>query len=367
MGYHENNKRPYYEDEIIDLPFLLNAPRVLSEIEFNRKMPRSSYPQYFETFLKRKITDIFQKYSASQWFKDRYLQINNSKNNLEAEKVGASFSKALVIRNISATMPFAKVIERVLILCPKVHILTTQGGYDQNFCKTLYIPFKDCNGAEIALESLKKEFNVQILDLEHDVSSENTLATLNQAKAILKELQKYEKAPEIDISEPSVDSYSKVLRENFNFCLICCEKFDNPIECALACKMHSKKDFSVRNLDILGFPKKLDEINFSFCAFEDYYSRTPENNFDCRLCDKTFSSREHAITHISNKHNDVSTVVAEKEENFRMFLEHIDFFLFDLALGTSTKTEPYYAKASLEDSTIIYDLPCTFSGEITFD
>ncbi|KAM0681540.1 hypothetical protein GINT2_000053 [Glugoides intestinalis] len=367
MRYNENNKRPYCEDEFIDLPFLLNAPRVLSELEFTRITPLLSYSQYFEIFLKRKIADIFQKYSSSQWFKDRYLNPSSLKNNLENKAGDFSFNKALVIRNISANMPFSKVIERVLILCPEVQVQTSQAGHEQAFNKTLYIPFQECKDPEMALESLKKEFNVQIIDLEAGSINENILATMSQAKSILRELEKYEKSPQVDIKEASIESYSKILGEKFNFCLTCCKKFDNPIERVICCKTHSRKDFSARNLDILGFPKNLDKIKFSFSAFEEHYLCTTENNFDCRHCEKVFSAYEHVITHISNKHADVARVVAEKEENFSVFLSNIDFFLFELALGIDIKTAPYYAKASLEEDTIVYDLPCIFSGEIRFD
>ncbi|ELA42744.1 uncharacterized protein VICG_00059 [Vittaforma corneae ATCC 50505] len=372
---HKPGKRRYYENEIVDLPFLLNAPRILTENEFKRKLPDASYSQYFDYFLKRKTLDIFLKYSNAQWFKDRYL---NDSVEYSSPKDIQNFtqkqaSKFIQIKNISGHVPLSEVVAKVKSIIPTSEILVSQNGSENNFTRNMFVVGNGF-GQELAIDNLRALFDVDIADISGKEVTNFSMANLDQAQRIFEELLKYENkdcitenlANEVR-SKKDIDTYAKVLREDFYFCIDCCKKFDNWVDMVLSCSKHSQNDFCSRKFDILGHPKNIYLIKQSTESFERYYSKTQEKNYMCNQCEKTFLSVEFVTNHLRNKHKDIVSRIMESNSKLFRFLDRIDFFMFEMIFGTDQKSVPYYGICNVREGAVVYDIPCVFSGEIKFD
>lgn len=368
--YHSRKpeKQRYYEDEIIDLPFLLNASQVLSEAEFKLKMPAASYSQYFETFLRRKVSDLFTRSFNSAWFKERYL------GDKPVRKLYSGNAQEFVhIKNVLRSTPFSEMQAKIKAVIPECEIFTSQNGEADNFTRCFFVVSNEPI-TEDSIRALREFSEARIVKISNRKITDLHLASLEQARALLEELWKYDKNAHACVSEAQIDEirrqtdsavYTDFLREKFYFCLNCCRKFDNPFEMILECSAHSTSDFLPRRFEILCYPKNIDAISRPLENFEKWYSRTQEKNYMCNQCEKIFSSSALVTDHLKNKHENIVQGIEENNAMFEIFLDNLDFFVFEQIFGTRSKMVPYYARCKMrEGDAIVYDLPMVFSGDI---
>ena len=267
------NKRRHYDEEVIDLPYLLNASRILSEKEFERKLPTGSYSQYFEHYLQRKI--IYNGDSK------KFIQISN---------IPESYSISEICEKLSAVEPSAK-------------LLISQNGLDNGFKKNVVI-IGDGFDPELAIKSINTPFSTTIIDFSNFKIVTFNMARFDQIKNVFEALLKYERGSNITDdaidyvkSSNNADVYVDFLRDAFYFCTNCCKKFDNQFEMLTKCKNHTQNDYCERTHDILGYLKNIDATKQFFESIEEHYTKTLESNLICKICKKTFTCMEYFNKH----------------------------------------------------------------------
>lgn len=363
MDSNFRNKRRYFEseEEVIDMPYLINALRVLSFKELKRLFPKASYPEYYNTFLKRRIQDIFKTYLNSQWFQDRFITNKNTCYYINPD------SKVIHIKNISSSASIDDVMETIRKIMPEEHkISISQNNIDKKFTRDIYISLNDEVEIKNKYDQLTAYFDANIVEMTNMKAKDFSTVTEDQRRILFMELIKYEK-PLFEIAEDNTDFSAEMFRRAFNFCLTCGRKFDCNLAMLQNCSTHTESDFCPRNIDILARPKEISQISESRDILKSYYTKTIDMNFKCHECPKTFDSTEHITNHLKNKHEEVVISKLTENNNLETFIKKIDFLIFELALGTYEKTVPSYGITNIKDDTVIYDIPCIFSGEISFE
>lgn len=364
MFNNEIRKRRYYDDsQVIDLPCLLNYNRILSKKEFERKLPTTSYSQYYNIYLQRKSVDIFELYSNEQWFKDRYL--TNQKQDIYT----GNFKKIIEVKNWESSKPISDVIADLKAIVPTAKILINQNKKIDEFNRSIFIVSDDFE-PESVIDNIKVSFDANIVDLSDNQIPNLNLANIDQMKILFEELLKYSKKENIDeeiiksarsINDPNI--FSDFMKKYFYFCTNCCKKFDNQFQMLISCKNHSERHFCERNYDILSFPKNINIIKNPLKAIEEYGSKTKEENLMCNTCKKVFSSSDSFISHLIRKHVDIVSEITGNSSLYITFINNIDFFAFELIFGTEDCSVPEYGKVNIHDQQVVYDLPCIFTGE----
>jgi len=367
---YEPAKRKYQEAEgIVDLPYLINAPRALSETELKRKFPNTTYSQYIESFFRRRVQSLFSSFCNTQWFKDRYFTEE------EHSVYHGQISRCIRLSGVSGSSRLADVVRSVKTHVPTATVLVSDGKQEDDFERTLFVVGEDLN-LEEAVDALKDTFEVDIVDLSGTKIVNHNAPGLPQIKKVFEELIKYERRRAVHVkdediarvvSTDTVECYSSFLRENFYFCTECCRKFDNQVEMLLNCANHTERSFCGRNYEILGYPKGVEQLKRTTETLGSHYSLTREQNYICKHCSKTFSSVEFVVTHLKNKHENITRHIPENSELMMGFLDRIDFFMFGLIFGTNVRSVPYYGACEVKENAVVYDMPGVFSGEMTLE
>lgn len=360
---YEPRKRSYEENSVVDMPFLINAPRALSETELKRKFPVATYSHYMDSFLRRRTRAVFVENSSAQWFKDRYFNCE------EFDIYTGNVGKCIKLSGISASTPISDVICNVKTSFPTAKVLVSQGNRAVGFKRTIFV-VDDKITPEDALPILKGSFDAEIIDVSQLKIDSSNIADYTVIKNLFEELLKYERrrAPHITdelisqtFSTNDVNCYSNFLRDNFYFCTYCCKKYDNQVEMHLRCSKHTPDDFCQRRNEILAYPKNFENAKKGIATLNSYYKITQEQNYMCKKCEKTFATVEFVETHIRNKHEEVAL---PNNDLMIEFLDNIDFFMFDIIFGTNERSVPHYGVCDANSDAVVYDIPCVFSGNI---
>lgn len=367
---YEPTKRRYYETEsVIDLPYLINAPRALSESEFKRRLPTSPYAQYMESFFRRRVQSLFPSLCTAQWFKDRYF--SDEEYNVCCERVG----RCIQLSGVSADKPLSELITNVKTGVPTATVLVSDGRQERDFKRTLFVVGEDLV-PEDAIGVLQGSFDASIVDVSGVEIVSSSTGTHSQIKGLFREVVRYErrKFPHVTdddiekvVSTDTVECYTEFLRDKFYFCTSCCRKFDNQVEMLLNCSRHTQNDFCARNYDILSYPKSIEQLKNTIETLASHYSKTQQQNYMCKHCVKTFSNEEFVVTHLKTKHGNITQYINESNELMSLFLDRIDFFMFGIIFGTNVKSVPHYGTPVVGEHAVVYDIPCVFSGEIRLD
>lgn len=368
-------KRRHHDDGVVDLPFLLNAGKMLTEKEFICRMPSSLYADYVERFLKRKIIDTFEKYAQQQWFRDRYLG-----EGIPDSQVPFSSNKFVMLRNLGSDIPAESLANEFQCISGVARVYVSQNDCTRGFARDLYLNLSQDTEPESVMSCIEQDYDPAPLDLDTMPITEHYLASLPQLEnvyAALCQLNNFDESSMLDTffshkerkPEKTIQSYTEILRDVFNFCSTCCKQYDNKCAMVFHCSRHTKQDFCSRVLDLFGCSKDFPyaKIALSGAGLEKLTARTPEGNFKCRRCSKAFSSMEFVNAHLASRHNESLESINRTQSQFDQFLSRIDFFILDMVQGTVDRVVPSYAVTTVANSAVVYDMPKVFSGDIAFD
>lgn len=359
-----NYKRKQCDEEDappIDLPFLVNQRRAISEQEFKLCLPQLSYEQYINIFFKRRIGDMLKEYKDKDWFINRYL--NTEKQDFNGQ-LNDNIDEVIAVKDIYFDF---KIKDTVAAIKNVENVLISQNGKFSNFTVDFYIIPKSKNTINEIIEALKTVFDTkaEIINLSELTVKENAPCTSRQLQRIFTELCNLsdvdEKSVKDEVSGESAKDlisnaeYLKILRSKFNFCAVCCNQYDNPIQMKIACSTHG--NFSERSLDLLGYPKNFEAFFGKNQDLSKFYSTTPEMNFRCNKCNKVFRSVDCVTLHITKKHDE-----SGGDETMNTFLKNIDLFFISLCLGTDDYRVPSFFKSPINERSVIYDMPLIYSG-----
>lgn len=361
-----NFKRNKFESEElkIDIPYLINQERALSEKEFKLCLPHLSYEQYFQAFLKRRIVDLFNEYKTADWFKNRYLtQIKQPKKSTD------DLSNVIVIHSLAPTQQSFDFLTNSQNI---KKYFTSQNNKNQGFTLDVYIIPNSQDVTEEIISSAKNltYLNIEQINLSDTQFLSKIFCTSEQLSKIflflchLYDLDDNEVKKEfLDSEFVSISNYLTILQEKFNFCPVCCKQYDNNIAMLEQLNRHDPNEISERNLDILGYSKNFKSF-ISICQNqEQLYTKTLEKNFKCNKCDKIFETVDFVSQHIQRKHQEVSKNSNSCDLEMNNFLKNIDCFFICMCLGIEDNTQPNFFKTLFPSTSVVYDMPAIFSGK----
>lgn len=328
----------------IDIFFLLNENKILTETELQRLLPKENYQEYIKGFYRRRFIDIFNKNYDFSWFVQRYL--NNKR---EFKIWNFQFNNYyFLIKGIEFEEDLNKLIGLVgyvnhYVFTPEDLKLTIilEMETDREVYDDIYSVFKV---SSIFFTPLKiNEFAVQ-----SPKESDNY---------ILKILTEFYKVKLLDANNP--------LQEMFLFCNICNIQYSSSIEmahkCGKGCLPDNRRKELLKNFKDFSFMK---DIQIDFICKSNII-KFEENVYKCAYCEKKFESVEFINLHYQKRHSDEIALREKKYEDFKKFIDNLDLLIFYLAEG-SLESKPWFAKLS-DDNKVIYDMNHVFSGEIVFD
>lgn len=360
-------KRSYldHEDFRIDIPYLINQNRILSEKEFHISLPEMPYEEYFNTFLKRKIADLFHEHRNSEWFKNRYLKQEKS---IEITK--ENLNCVIVARNISPTENTLNSLTNL----DKIKIfLTSQNSKAKNFSIDLFIIPNLKFSVDSIIDSLT-ELNItgaQQIDLSNVPFKSMIFCTSAQLKKIFTLFCNLYNLDENAVLEEFSNSgltpllkYLEILQKKFNFDPSSCKQFDNNIALLDHYNQFESCDISERNLEILGYSAIYKNVLLSENLQQDkMYTETLQKNFKCNKCEKIFETEEFITQHIQKKHQEINCSFSREDPEMNHFLENLDCFFLSLGLGIEDSTVPTFFESNCVKNSVVYDMPSIFSGE----
>lgn len=367
-------KRRHHEDWHVDLPFLLNAESMLTEEEFLCKMPSQSYTNYMGRFLRRRVVDVFERNVHRQWFRDRYLRESNS----DIQPSFAS-SKFILLRDIAGDAPIESLASELQCISGVVGVYASQNDGARGFTRDMYLNLSPGIDPESVVVHMEQGYSPVMFDMAVDIA-ENYLASLSQLEsvyAVLCHLNNFDENSMFDsffmqgekTTEKSVQSYTEILRNVFNFCTTCCRQYDNRCAMVFHCSKHTVQNFCSRALDLLGCTRDFPYTDISPCEGEQerLVSRTPEGRFRCIRCAEIFLSMELVTSHLASRHKELWESIGREHSSFTRFLGRIDPFILTMIQGYTDRVTPPYATVTTDKSTVVYDMPEIFSGDIVFD
>lgn len=373
----QNRKRRYYEegeDVFIDLPFLINSEKILTEKEFKEAIHNYDYASYFVKFLKRRATTCFDLYSTSQWFKDRYLKD-------KTDSVLQDGTLFVIVKNIPSNLSEDDLIDQFSKLENISGVYLSRINISDFKSKNIFLLITDAEKIQSTIENLSLKHEVEKIDISEINIKENynipqktlhcifnnlcSISNLEPEKICENFFKKYSKYNSI-----TTESLTALLRDTFNFCPVCCKQYDSKVEMLVNCSNHDEKKFCARSLTIFSYSCDYQSLKSSIQSKDETQKmilNTPENTYKCKKCSKIFSSLGYICTHINSKHwSDLMDY--EKASILKcLFVGRLDFFMLDLLCGTQDGIPPSYARPQSSNSSnqVVYDAPSIFSGNIT--
>jgi hypothetical protein len=364
------SKRQHNEiEEIIDVPFLLKQERILSEKEFKVSIiGKMTYNEYFNKFLFKRAEMMFEEYKEADWFKDRYIS-GVPYNQQHVHSVG----NAIVARNLIYNEKLKNFLQS---LTEAKAFFISQNDKKYNFTIDLYVIPNDASQDQIC-DKLLKEFDCKtdLIDLAKCIvpanSNQLNQITDQQIKAMFEELCKLEDVDEKAVTDEYVekngksypltkDDFLNIFKTKFNFCPVCCKKFDNPIEMNEKCVKHG--GLCSRSIDIFCYLNNIEILsNFqSSEKLKEFYAKTSQLTFKCLKCDKIFGNEEQIKNHMMKKHDSFDS---SEYSGLIVFLKNFDFFSMNMCLGMDEKCAPTFFKNPIDNNCVVYDMPTLFSGK----
>lgn len=375
----DNKKRRYYEDEetFIDLPYLLNAEKVLTEREFTSRIRNFDYDNYFSRFLKKKISAFFEKHHKSQWFKDRFIKEKTNNTPIQSPVF-------VILENVPAICPLAELTSKFLEISGVANVYFSRINVPDYKFRSVFLNLDESSDtASILNDPAVSSYSAKVMDIRSVEIRENyqipqkllqnifnnicSLSSLDPQSTLSHFL-----AESDAFSSASTESLTAALRLLFYFCPVCCKQYDSQCEMAINCSEHNEKAICQRSLDILGHNfdyQSVRSINQDRDGIKRFVVSTPENTFKCKICTKFFSSVSFICSHILYKHLSHGESTDDENGVIRcLFTEKIDLFTLDILFGTYDRVAPSYANISNSESSepVVYDMPKVFSGFINF-
>lgn len=329
-----------YNHDRIDIFFLLNENKIVTQQELRKLLPKENYLEYVKGFYKRRLIDFYQKNYEFDWFIDRYL------NNKKEFKINDFLLDVdyVVINGLCVEDDFKVFSEYKLFLKDnyKVSIIVKKTIFDN------ILSFEELQNI---YEHRKLDFKIVTTS---DIKSEDNRELAEKLSIFYK----------IDISNIETDNICKNV---FLFCTNCNSEFYSPEEFLIRCQNGCNFKTSRRRLDIIkhyndfGFIKDIS-INF---LLKSNIIKIDDSIFKCAYCEKKFESENFIDLHYKKKHADELEKRNKIYSNFSLFIDNLDFQTLSIVDG-SFDDVPSFVKI-LDDKRVIYDMNHIFSGEIVFD
>lgn len=373
-----NFKKRHYrslENEVEDLPFLLNAKYILSEKEFHYKIPNYSYSDYYFRFLDRKLIAYYEKHCGETWFKERYLlDIKPAPKHLSLG------SHCCLIKNIESTVPITQIYSDLEKINGVKDICISQNYSSKNYSKDIFVSTSENFNLESIPSNYSKEGCLEIIKMQFNTDSivENHSLSINQLKILVEFFSLLINSSSDQVIEDylgqsskyntmSVEFLTELLREKFYFCTTCFKQYDNKYSMIYYCLNHKPKKTYCRCLDIFNSKQSFlsfKNTNLGKYELQAHFLKTPESKCKCKHCSKVFSTVSFIFTHILSKHLNQLDGPAEKLISISSFFDKLDYLVLDHVFGTSEDIIPPYSEVVRDNGYVKYDMPNVFSGNI---
>lgn len=357
-------KKRKYQEEKVDLIYLIGQRRMLSKTEYAGKLLTQPYDRYREVYYQRRLVDLFEGLRDQIWFADRYLgepQASRSKKPAEMRFV--------VVEDISYGMTRSDIVTCFGGHEDVLDVYITQNGVRRQYKRDVYINIAEGCDVDEFISSIGDQHAPYLLDLSGKQIREVCKITLSEAQGILDNFLRLH-SPETSPNEPETGTdLEKImlrLREEFLYCVVCSRQFDNYATMLRCCSAHSEDDFSQRSIEIASTPRDFSTIAYVDDDVEigNFIIRTPESTFRCRSCQKLFEGFDFVKNHLSAKHPDIIQEVQGKKENFYRFIRNLDLFMLEIVEGTTDKRTPPFGRGHMNNNAVVYDFPHLFSGDV---
>lgn len=329
-----------YNHDRIDIFFLLNENKIVTQSELRKLLPKENYVEYIKGFYKRRLIDFFQKNYEFPWFIDRYL-----KNQKKFKVNNFLFDVEYVIINglcVEDDLSIFKEYKMFLKDNYKISILIKKSLFEN----------------DINFEEVKRFYEHIHLNFKTLVTSD-IHSDENQEMA-----DKLSKFYNVNLSDFNTKNLCKNV---FLFCTNCNMEFNSPEEFMLRCKNECKNKTSKRRLEIIknyndfSFIKDVP-INF---LLKSNIIKIDESIYKCAYCEKKFESVNFIELHYKKKHADELEKRNNIYNSFLLFIDNLDFQVLSIVDG-SFDDIPFFVK-NLDEKRVVYDMNHVFSGEIVLD
>lgn len=333
-----------------------------------------SYSKYLELYYQRRLIDVFSDFRMHQWFIDRYLD-----GNTPSDHTIPSSPYFIIIEDIDDTMSADLIMKNFKSREDVINVYITQKGSSGNYKRDVYINISQDEDQKRVIEALP--YKTSYLDISDKHIDEVYNVSIEDARAIFQSLCFLsKKSPDetldsfVSGNNPSISDdriaelYVHALRKIFRYCTICSKQYDNYVSMIRQCSEHSLNDYCPRNIEIAAIFKDFSGITYidEDLEVERHIIRTPEATFRCKNCSKLFNSFEYIKQHLYSRHPELIQDTKSKKENFKKFIDSIDFFILETVEGTSEKEPPSFGRSRKNPNIVVYDFPKLFSGDIKY-
>ncbi|KAK6090644.1 hypothetical protein P3W45_000367 [Vairimorpha bombi] len=327
--------------ENIDIFFLLNENRILTQSELKKVLPKENYGEYIKGFYRRRLIDIFNKNYECPWFAQKYLKGKKEFKvwNFDFKNVYYLISEVSVDEDFSRLSEISGYINHYLITPEGFKMsIVIEMKEERNISEDI-LPIFVCN--EVKIDLIKQE-DLLCKDKQ------------NSNQEILNALVNFYK---IDL--PKTDD---PLRNVFLYCTSCNKQYDSDVEMNYKCNKNCVGD--TRRKELLA---NYTDFSYMKNVHMDFIIKSniikyEETVYQCAYCDKRFESENFINLHYEKKHKDELELRNKKYEEYKMFIDNIDLRILHLAEG-SLEGKPWYAKLA-DNGKVVYDMNRVFSGDI---